>query len=171
MPEPLLSGSASVGGGGVTVSAVGTLDTASLSVSGVADYTPGFQNVTGTGALLHSSISVIGTANALIVRYALGSLAMDEVGLSGSAVANALPVYPIVPGGIFEGTESIITNQSATWIVLSQNPLDGAFTFYSGGAWVYTRGTQTGTASFTYEVRDYDGQGSNTTATHSVIVQ
>jgi hypothetical protein len=84
-----------------------------------------------------------------------------------------LLVYPIIPGGIFDTADarSVITNQSATWSVLTSDPLDGTFLFYNGGGWFYTRGTQTGTASFTYTVYNYDGQGNSTSATHSVIVQ
>lgn len=81
-----------------------------------------------------------------------------------------LDVYPIVPGGIFEGTESIITNTDARWRVISEVTLGGSFEYFDGGAWRYTRGPQIGTASFTYTVFNYDGQGNDTTATHSITV-
>ena len=85
-----------------------------------------------------------------------------------------LLVYPILPGGIFDTAEarSVITNQDATWTVTSSDPLDGTFLFYNGGGWFYTRGSVfTGTASFTYTVYNYDGQGNSTSATHSVVLQ
>lgn len=72
-------------------------------------------------------------------------------------------VYPIIPGGLFDGLSASITNQSATWEVLTTQELNGTFTFYDGGAWWYDKGS---TASgqqpyFTYRILDYDGQGSN----------
>lgn len=101
----------------------------------------------------------------------------DGLGSSSQATLNVafegspqLTVYPVTPGGLFEGTEGVITNINATWVVTSENTLDGSFEYFDGGGWRYTRGTQTGTASFNYTVVDYDGLGNNTSATHTVTV-
>ncbi len=103
---------------------------------------------------------------------------LDFDGLGGNTqavvsvvVGTLYAVFPIVPGGIFDGPNGdIITNASATWRVTAFEALDGTFNFYEGGAWDYTAGSQTGTASFDWEVNNYDGLGSTSGARFSFAV-
>ena len=85
------------------------------------------------------------------------------------------PVFPLASPSIFDfwdgvtlssdGTTPLpqITNNNATWQVTAEDPLDGDWIFWEGGAVHYTRGALTGIASFTYQVLDYDGLGTNFT--------
>lgn len=78
-------------------------------------------------------------------------------------------VFPMAAGGIFEN-DTNVTNQDARYRVMEVEPLDGTFEWFDGGKFVYTRGALTGTASFKYEIKDYDGQGTNGAATVTINV-
>lgn len=74
----------------------------------------------------------------------------------------SLAVYPIDPDGIFAGQEALIPNTGATWSVRDLQPLDGSFSdFGVGGTYKYTRGVDTGSATFVFDVFNADGIGGN----------
>lgn len=78
-------------------------------------------------------------------------------------------VHPIAEGGMFDG--AYIPNQSALWRVIS---LDAPqrWSFYPGGGYVFNAmGAAPGEYVMTYEVRDWDGQGNDATATVTVVVE
>ena len=79
-------------------------------------------------------------------------------------------IYPIDPAGIF-ANDTGLTNPNGRWRVVESDPLDGSFTWADGGAFTYTRGVQTGTAYFIYELLDYDGTGKTDSATVRITVE
>jgi hypothetical protein len=79
-------------------------------------------------------------------------------------------VHPIFDGGIFSN-DFYMTNLSARYRIVDFDALDGEFGWGDGGTFTYTRGAQTGTAWFIYEVLDYNGLGKNSSATVSIEVQ
>ncbi len=94
-----------------------------------------------------------------------GRLDMEGVPTPPGEEFNA---YPVIPGGFLHPHINDITNQAAKILVTNKVSLDGVFTIQDGGAWNYTAGTQTGVASFDWEVPDYDAPGSGNSFTGSV---
>ena len=78
-------------------------------------------------------------------------------------VGTTYSAYPVIPGGFlhpFISGPQAITNAAARIQILAENPLDGSFLFYDGGAWRHVPGSQSGDISFTWRVNDYDAPGS-----------
>lgn len=93
----------------------------------------------------------------------------DSAVFSDTSVEVTYPVFPFAVPSIFDN-DTGITNINARYGIISQTTLGGRFEFFDGGAFTYTRGSQTGIASFTYRVYDYDNAGSNYTATVRITV-
>jgi hypothetical protein len=79
------------------------------------------------------------------------------------------PVYPIVTDGIFDG--AYLPNPAALWRVVSVDS-PNRWAFYGGGGYIFSAiGAELGEYVLTYEIRDWDGNGNDQTATVTVIVE
>jgi hypothetical protein len=97
----------------------------------------------------------------------------DRVSLASSVSETVAalwrPVYPIAADGIFDG--AYIPNPGALWRVVSVDS-PGRWSFYGGGGYIFNaHGAELGEYVLTYEVKDWDGDGSDQVATVTVIVE
>ena len=73
-------------------------------------------------------------------------------------------------GGFLSNDEGI-THTNAKYYISNIVDLGGVFTFSDNGEFTYTRGDDTGPASFNYTYVDYDGAGGTDTGTVTVTVE
>lgn len=128
--------------------------------------------IQGAGGVEAGGMAVI------VVREYPGNRANVAVSVVSAGAANAegespsagagYAVFPKLSGGIFDNDVGI-TNNSALWYVVSEDPLDGAFSYRDGGGFTYVTGDQSGTATFVYRIVEFDGV-SDTEATVRVTV-
>ena len=123
----------------------------------------GVTTITSNNATLTVTAAVV--ANSLL-QWSGDIVMADDNVLRSLEPAGAIPTYLSGPfnvflqdgsvstGGIFDEAGVVINDPDATWVVISETPLDGSFNFYDGGAFTYVSGAQTGTASFSYRVTD-----------------
>lgn len=130
---------------------------------------------TGVGDVVIGNILTSGTG--AYIREASGSLAQNASSVAGTGdiqsgetfIVGPLNVNPFAVPSIFDNDTGII-NVNATWVVVSETPLDGTFGYFPGGGFRYTAGVQLGVASFVYRILDADGLGTNFEATVTVGV-
>lgn len=87
---------------------------------------------------------------------------------SGNNIIAPYAVYPITTGGLFDGAS--IPNANSKWrIITARNA--SRWEWYDGGGYTFdATGASAGDYAAIYEVRDWDGQGNNATASVTVSV-
>lgn len=87
---------------------------------------------------------------------------------TGNNIIAPYSVYPITTGGLFDGAS--IPNANSKWrIITARNA--SRWEWYNGGGYTFdATGASAGDYIAIYEVRDWDGQGNNATASVTVSV-
>lgn len=90
---------------------------------------------------------------------------------TGNTVIAPYSVYPVLTDGLFDG--ATIPNTSAKWRVLTARS-SSRWEWFDGGGYTFDPNNPTtapvGDYTAIYEVRDWDGQGNNATASVTVTV-
>ena len=104
--------------------------------------------------------------NAFLARAADG--AVYSAFPRGDVAFYPYNVYPKLAGGIFDN--DTIPNTSAKWRVVSADSPE-RWEWFNGGGYIFdAAGAAAGTYVAVYEVRNWDGEGSNATASVTVAV-
>lgn len=79
-----------------------------------------------------------------------------------AVIRDAFLVYPIEPSGFLWANRSLITNQSATFVVTNTESLDGTWSdIGNGGSYRFEAGDLTGQAWIDFDVFDATGPGAD----------